>query len=915
MSKQFVVRLRKGSPTGNIVANSQVITIDSLPAGTIFPSNFTDGRLQGQISTLNRVSNFIKTIVPSPTTTTTLPPLTTTTTQAGQTTSTTSTTTKANTPYNNYKIEVSTADILEGQTVLVKCYLTSAHPPNQMWLSIKQTNVNGQYRPDSLSIASPSIWTIAEKSVGVIGSKFSTMMYYQEVSITLKSPLAWVTDDVNFRFELYQGSSTNPNPTSSTASNPVAFTSMTLKKSSRGIAVYKDAAVRDYFLPNETMTLVVTGLTANKKYAVALSRTLTTRPRATDVSTSFIAPSETFSEGWTQGGQSIGLFKNTPANWWYTFQATSATKNITLTFASSITFDSSVNSYPFELKLFLIDEPSPGQYILGTTSIGGASSAIELLSSNQGYYISMLKDNASVLEGSSQTAELVLKTGRKFITEDNINYLTIVVLPGNENPSTLNGTNFSGRFTVESSENSGPLIVENIVKDNSIPGVFNYRFNLNSYGTSRAKWDGEYTKALSVSAPTATSGNQGGPARIKVYATSGTTLTEDKLVANIAPAFTLVDSLSPPVITNWTPNPSTNQINEILAKNFSVRFTITDTVVRTIYWQATGVGITESDFEGPYKGNFNTGIGSITVDGGFRLRNDNTIEPDEKLTVNFFLTENDLNTGQNAFYVSPVITVSDGTNLVNEQVKIADSNVPPYYTGDSITLIITGGVPNDRVSLTDGITVYPSFNLDASGNFTVTSGPFNDVRLWTLTLLFDATKHERTVSFTIQQRPTGDAGSGEPPPVNLPGYGGACPDPATLIMITANESKAAGELKLGDMIWTMHEHSHEYGYFKVTHAEEVEQPKVKFIFDDDSHVIVSLSHRFLGVNSQWVEARALRHGDQIESLNKAKRVISIEKQGVGTVIKLEIDQAHTYIANGCISHNVKGENLFPIQEM
>ena len=71
MPKQFVVRLRRGSPTGSIVANSQVITINPLTGSTIFPSNFTDGRLQGKVTTNNRVANFLKTVMAVPPTSTT----------------------------------------------------------------------------------------------------------------------------------------------------------------------------------------------------------------------------------------------------------------------------------------------------------------------------------------------------------------------------------------------------------------------------------------------------------------------------------------------------------------------------------------------------------------------------------------------------------------------------------------------------------------------------------------------------------------------------------------------------------------------------------------------------------------------------------------------------------------------------
>ena len=80
MARKFVIRLRKGGPAGIIVANSQVIDIAPLSSDVMRPNNFTDGRLQGKITTLNRVASFIKTVSPAATTTTTS--TTTTTTRA-----------------------------------------------------------------------------------------------------------------------------------------------------------------------------------------------------------------------------------------------------------------------------------------------------------------------------------------------------------------------------------------------------------------------------------------------------------------------------------------------------------------------------------------------------------------------------------------------------------------------------------------------------------------------------------------------------------------------------------------------------------------------------------------------------------------------------------------------------------------
>jgi len=63
MSKQIIVRLRTGSVTGPIVANSQVITIDGLGSGPIRAQDFEDGLLQGSVSTASQLGTFFKKLI------------------------------------------------------------------------------------------------------------------------------------------------------------------------------------------------------------------------------------------------------------------------------------------------------------------------------------------------------------------------------------------------------------------------------------------------------------------------------------------------------------------------------------------------------------------------------------------------------------------------------------------------------------------------------------------------------------------------------------------------------------------------------------------------------------------------------------------------------------------------------------
>ena len=136
-------------------------------------------------------------------------------------------------------------------------------------------------------------------------------------------------------------------------------------------------------------------------------------------------------------------------------------------------------------------------------------------------------------------------------------------------------------------------------------------------------------------------------------------------------------------------------------------------------------------------------------------------------------------------------------------------------------------------------------------------------------------------------------------------FGGGCPDPQTPIMISPTESKPAGELKVGDIIYTMHETLRTYGYYKVLNAEIVQQPKLRFVFDDDTSIVVSTTHRFLMSSDQWEFAFKQNAGDIIKGVDGNKTIARVEPVEEGSVVKFEIEDAHTYISGSLISHNVK----------
>ena len=119
------------------------------------------------------------------------------------------------------------------------------------------------------------------------------------------------------------------------------------------------------------------------------------------------------------------------------------------------------------------------------------------------------------------------------------------------------------------------------------------------------------------------------------------------------------------------------------------------------------------------------------------------------------------------------------------------------------------------------------------------------------------------------------------------------------ILLANGDLKAAGELQVGDVVKTQHEHTLEWGEYPVTHVSVVpDAARLKFKFDNVDFVC-SLDHKFFKAADKWMDARDIRVGNMVSG----QTVRGIEQAKVGDVIRITIDDAHTYICEGLLSHN------------
>jgi hypothetical protein len=119
-----------------------------------------------------------------------------------------------------------------------------------------------------------------------------------------------------------------------------------------------------------------------------------------------------------------------------------------------------------------------------------------------------------------------------------------------------------------------------------------------------------------------------------------------------------------------------------------------------------------------------------------------------------------------------------------------------------------------------------------------------------------------------------------------------------LILLSSGEQRKAGDLQVGDEVKTQHETTMEWGNFKVTHAEIIPNAKRLNIKLDGKDFICSVDHKFYK-DGAWVDAKDIKVCDVLSG----KTVTEIAEHSTGDVVQITIDDAHTYICEGVLSHN------------
>ena len=129
------------------------------------------------------------------------------------------------------------------------------------------------------------------------------------------------------------------------------------------------------------------------------------------------------------------------------------------------------------------------------------------------------------------------------------------------------------------------------------------------------------------------------------------------------------------------------------------------------------------------------------------------------------------------------------------------------------------------------------------------------------------------------------------------------------ILLADGKTKLVSDLKVGDEVDTLHQHTFKRGKHKVVFVETKKSELLLLTFLGETFEC-SPTHRFYSKDKEeWIEAQDLIKGDKIISLDGEIEFVSSKEIEDGEVVDLTVEGAHTYISGNILSHN-KGDKYY-----
>jgi len=135
--------------------------------------------------------------------------------------------------------------------------------------------------------------------------------------------------------------------------------------------------------------------------------------------------------------------------------------------------------------------------------------------------------------------------------------------------------------------------------------------------------------------------------------------------------------------------------------------------------------------------------------------------------------------------------------------------------------------------------------------------------------------------------------------------GGSIPEME--ILLAGGVTKPAKDLKVGDKVDTLHEHTLERGEHEVTYVRVIDAPLLSLDFSGKTFTCSAFDRFYSASKGDWIDAYELTKGDKVSQLGGGELELSETKNASnGEAVELTVEGAHTYICDGVLLHNKGG---------
>jgi hypothetical protein len=139
------------------------------------------------------------------------------------------------------------------------------------------------------------------------------------------------------------------------------------------------------------------------------------------------------------------------------------------------------------------------------------------------------------------------------------------------------------------------------------------------------------------------------------------------------------------------------------------------------------------------------------------------------------------------------------------------------------------------------------------------------------------------------------------------GGSGGCPAPWEMILLANQSWVRADMLQAGQYVWTRHETTGVWGSFEVEAVTPDVNDRWVLTMENGRTLTASFNHPMFMVDGTQVQLSLLKPSDMLIGPSVPNAVVSVSKYNRGEVIKITVKDAHTYVNNGLLSHNLKKE--------